>query len=49
MEQIGFRRRHSTELTAVRLVDDLISKIDNNYIPVNIYIDLPNAIYKVYF
>ena len=49
LEQIGFRRRHFTELTAVIFVNHLISKIDNNFIPINIYIDLPKAIYRVYF
>ena len=36
MEQYGFRPRHSTELAAVRLVDEITSKMDNNLIPTNI-------------
>ena len=40
MEQYGFRPGHSTELAAVRLVDEITSKMDNNLIPTNIYIDL---------
>ena len=43
MEQFGFRPGHSTELAAVRLVDQLTSQMDNNLIPVNIYIDLSKA------
>ena len=41
MEQFGIRPGHFTELAVVRLVDHLISEIDNNNTPVNIYIDLP--------
>ena len=40
MEQFGFRLGHSTELAAVRLVDHLISDMDNNNTPLNMYIDL---------
>ena len=40
MEQYGFHPGHSTELAAVRLVDEITSKMDNNLIPTNIYIDL---------
>ena len=36
MEQFDFRSRHSTELAAVRLVDQLTSQIDNNIIPINL-------------
>ena len=43
MEQFGFRPGHSTELAAVRLVDQLTSQMDNNLIPINIYIDLSKA------
>ena len=43
MEQYGFRPGHSTELAAVRLVDEITSKMDNNLIPTNIYIDLSKA------
>ena len=43
LEQFGFRPGHSTELAAVRLVDQLTSQMDNNLIPVNIYIDLSKA------
>ena len=40
MEQFGFRPGYSIELAAVRLVDQLTSQMDNNLIPINIYIDL---------
>ena len=43
MEQYGFRPGHSTEIAAVRLVDEIISKVDNNLISTNIYIDLSKA------
>ena len=43
MEQFGFRPGHSTELAAVSLVDQLTSQMDNNLIPINIYIDLSKA------
>ena len=43
MEQFGFHPGHSTELAVVRLVDQLISQMDNNLIPINIYIDLSKA------
>ena len=43
MEQFGFRPGHSTELAAVRLVDQLTSQMDNNFIPININIDLSKA------
>ena len=43
MDQYGFRPGHSTELAAVRLVDEITSKMDNNLIPTNIYIDLSKA------
>ena len=44
MEKFGFRPGHSTELTAVRLVDHLISEMDNNNTPVNIYFNLSKAV-----
>ena len=43
MEQYGFRPGHSTELGAVRLVDHLISQMDNYPISTNVYIDLSKA------
>ena len=43
MEQYGFRLGQSTELAAVKLVDHLISQLDNHSTPINVYIDLSKA------
>ena len=43
MEQFGFRTGHSTELAALRLVDHLITEMDNSNVPTNIYVDLSKA------
>ena len=43
MEQFGFSPGHSTELTALRLVDHLTNEMDNFNVPINIYIDLSKA------
>ena len=40
LNQFGFRPGHSTELAALRLVDHLITEMDRNKVPINIYIDL---------
>ena len=37
-EQFGFRSDYSTELAALRLIDQVISHLDAGRIPVNIYI-----------
>ena len=42
-QQYGFRSNHSTELTALNLVDELTYKLDRGIIPMNIYIDLSKA------
>ena len=44
MEQFGFRRGHSTELAALRLVDHLTTEIDKFNVITNIYIDLSKAL-----
>ena len=44
MEQYGFRPGNSTELAAVRLVDHLISQMDNYSIPITVCIDLSKAL-----
>jgi endonuclease/exonuclease/phosphatase family metal-dependent hydrolase len=41
--QYGFRRRHSTELAAIEIVDRLVTQMDKNEIPINIYLDLSKA------
>ncbi len=38
--QYDFRSEHSTELAALEIVDRLITKVDNNETPINIYLDL---------
>ena len=43
IQQFGFRPGHSTELAALRLVNHLITQMDNMKIPINIYIDLSKA------
>ena len=41
--QYGFRSNHSTELAALELLDRIVTKLDNNEIPINIYLDLSKA------
>ena len=41
--QYGFRKKHSTEYTAIELVDRIMEKLDRNKVPFNIYIDLSKA------
>ena len=43
LDQFGFRPDHSTELTALRLVDHLITQMDSCRVSTNIYIDLSKA------
>ena len=43
MQQYGFRPGHSTELAALRLVDQLNKQMDKMNTPINIYIDLSKA------
>ena len=42
-EQYGFLTRHSTELAALHLVNDLTKLIDTGKVPTNIYFDLSKA------
>ena len=42
-DQYGFRPRHSTELAAVRFVNDLIKDMGNYKIPITVLIDLSKA------
>ena len=42
-QQYGFRPKHSTELAALNLIDQLTYKLDQNKIPINIYLDLSKA------
>lgn len=41
--QYGFRKKHSTELAAIEVIDRVIQKMDNNEIPINVYLDLSKA------
>ena len=41
--QYGFRKGHSTELAAIELVEQLITEMDKNELPINIYLDLSKA------
>ena len=41
--QYGFRKMHSTELATLELIDRVITKMDLNETPLNIYIDLSKA------
>lgn len=41
--QYGFRTGHSTELAALELINRNLEQMDNNNIPLNIYIDLSKA------
>ena len=41
--QYGFRQFHSTELATLELVDRITYSMDNNFLPINIYLDLSKA------
>ena len=41
--QYGFRSMHSTEYAALELIDSIITQMDNNELPINIYLDLSKA------
>ena len=41
--QYGFRNSHSTEFAALEIIDRIISEMDNNKVPLNIYLDLSKA------
>ena len=41
--QYGFRDGHSTEYAALELVDRIITKMDNNEVPISIFLDLSKA------
>ena len=42
--QYGFRKFHSTELATLELVDRITHSMDNNLLPINIYLDLSKAL-----
>ena len=41
--QYGFRKKHSTEMASLHLVDTLNRELDSKYTPLNIYLDLSKA------
>ena len=41
--QYGFRPKHSTELASLHLTDQITQDLDNNEVPINIYLDLSKA------
>ena len=41
--QYGFRSKHSTELAALHLIDQITTEMDSNNIPLNSYLDLSKA------
>ena len=41
--QYGFRSNHSTEYAALEIVDRIITEMDKNNVPINIYMDLSKA------
>ena len=41
--QYGFRTMHSTELATLEMIDRVMTSMDNNQIPINIYLDLSKA------
>ncbi len=41
--QYGFRNEHSTEYAALEIVDRLMTEMDRNETPINIYLDLSKA------
>ena len=41
--QYSFRAKHSTELSALHLVDDVTNQMDKGTIPIKIYLDLSKA------
>ena len=41
--QYGFRSMHSTEFAALELIDRIITQMDKDELPINIYLDLSKA------
>ena len=46
--QYGFRTEHSTEFAALELADRVITSMDHNETPINIYLDLSKAFDTLY-
>ena len=45
--QYGFRKQHSTELTALHLRDNIIQDMDMGEIPISVFLDLSKAFDKL--
>ena len=45
--QYGFRSKHSTEFAALELIDRIITDMDNDETPINIYLDLSKAFHTI--
>ena len=43
-QQYGYMKNSSTELAALKLIDRLLTQMNNNKIPINVYIDLFKAV-----
>ena len=41
--QCGFQPKHSTEYAALELTDRIVTQMDQDEIPINIYLDLSKA------
>ena len=41
--QYGFRSQHSTDLAVLELIERIITDMDKNNVPINIYLDLSKA------
>ena len=41
--QYGFRPHHSTEYAALEIVDRITTHLDNNQLPISIFLDLSKA------
>ena len=42
-EQFGFRKQHSTDMAALKFINDVTSALDNKCDTVSIFIDLSTA------
>ena len=43
INQYGFRKKHSTELAVLEVIDRITNKLDQGITPINIYLDLSKA------
>ena len=46
-QQYGFRKKPSTELAALELIDRLLNQLNNHSITINFYIDLSKAFHSL--